>query len=404
MITAQLDETPGTTTISRSSSTDFVARAKTLRALIESEAAKAENSNTLSLKVVEAMREQELFWLLVPKSLGGTEGSVITFIKMLEEIARSDGSSGWSLMANSAATVVASHFCSDAHVARMFGGKRMPIMAATYMPTGKAVLNRDTYRGGGRYSFGSGIAHADWVAGALVVHENGSPQKQADGKPRVVGAFLSKEQIRLHGNWDVVGLQSTGSFDYEIPEQDIPVDWTFNQYWTEPRRGSNVAGMGALATVYSGHTGVILGMANRALEEVARIATQRKRLGSTETIASTQIFRIEFAKHEALYRAARALVLQVFADAEATANTGKAISNMQLQRIRQTCTWAHQAARDVVRFSYDAVSASLRKPSVLGKYLVDVSVGAQHIVVDPMTLVDAAPLLIESWADAGASA
>ncbi len=382
---------------------DYVARAKSIRSLIEVEAADAANACTMSPKVVEALRENDLFWVMVPKLLGGGEASVLTLLQVIEQVARADASSGWALMANSAATIVASYFCSDEHIDRMFSGSRKPVMAATYMPTGKAVLNGSVYSGGGRYSFGSGIAHADWVAGALVVQENGGPQKQADGKPRVVGAFLPKDRIRVNGNWDVVGMQGTGSFDYEIPEQDIPVDWTFNQYWTEPKRGVVVANLGTLATVLAGHTGVVLGIAGRSLEEAARSALQRKRLGSSETIASSPVFRTDFARYEALFQSARALALKVWGDAEASAQAGNPISPLQLQQVRQTATWVHSVAKEIVNYCYGSVSSSLRKPSVLGKCLVDVAVATQHIIVDPSTLVDVAPVLIEKWAEVEAA-
>lgn len=50
---------------------DLVKKAQSLRGLIETEAAKPENSGTMSPVVVNALRERELFWLLVPLKLGG---------------------------------------------------------------------------------------------------------------------------------------------------------------------------------------------------------------------------------------------------------------------------------------------------------------------------------------------
>ena len=44
----------------------YAQRARDLRDLIEAEAAKPENSGTMSPVVAEAFREQGLFWLLVP--------------------------------------------------------------------------------------------------------------------------------------------------------------------------------------------------------------------------------------------------------------------------------------------------------------------------------------------------
>lgn len=382
---------------------ELLARARAMRSLIESEADNAERNGTVSLNVIEALRDAGLFWTLCPLELGGAAESILTHISVLEEIARSDASTGWTLMANATATTVAATQCTDEHVARMFGGPRLPVMALAYAPSGRVSVEDGNYKGGGRFGFGSGIAHADWVSGGLMVMEGGAPKKLPNGMPQVIGGFVPKSQVRLHGNWDVTGLQGTGSYDFEIPDQTIPKEWTFNQYFTEPRRGGAIAALGTYAYAPAGHVAVVLGIARRSLQEAARLATQRKRLGSSETIATSPVFRIDFMKHEALLQAARALVFEAYGAAEASAKSGKPVSLLELARLRQAATWGHQAAKDVVLFAFGAgASASLRNPSVLGRCLRDVTVAAQHVIVDPQSLVEAAPVVIASWADAEA--
>jgi|CryBogDrversion2_2_1035213.scaffolds.fasta_scaffold00756_2 indole-3-acetate monooxygenase len=385
------------------SSSDFIARARAIRGLIESEADNAERNGTVSLNVVEAMREAQLFWTLCPRELGGAEESILTHMDVLEEVASADASTGWTLMANATATTVAATQCSDAHVARMFGGSRLPVMSLAFAPTGRALPTDDKYKVGGRFGFGSGIAHADWVSGGLMVMDGNAPQMLPNGMPKVVGAFVPRSEVRLHGNWDVTGLQGTGSYDFEISEQVVPQDWTFNQYFTDAHRGGAIAKMGTYAYATGGHTAVVLGIARRALQEIAGLASKRKRLGSSEMIADNSVFRLEFMRHEALYQAARALVHQVYSAAEETARNGNPVSAVEMARIRQAATWGHQVAKEVVLFAFGAgASASIRNPSVLGRLLRDITVAAQHIIVDPQTLVDAAPEVIKSWVEARA--
>jgi alkylation response protein AidB-like acyl-CoA dehydrogenase len=377
---------------------DIIMRARGLRGLIESEASKTEEQGTLSMSVVDAMREAKLFWTLCPTELGGAGESILTHMTVLEEVSSSDASSGWTLMANATATTVAATQCTDEHIERMFGGPRMPVMALAFAPSGQCVEEKEGYRGGGRFGFGSGIAHADWVSGGLVVKENGSPKMLENGMPQVLGAFVPRSEIRLDGNWDVTGLQGTGSYDFEIIEQAIPREATFDQYFEQYHRGGAIAALGTYSYAAAGHAAVVVGIARRSLEEVARTASERKRLRSSETIATGSLFRSDFMKHEALFQAARALLHQVYGAAEATARAGQPVSNLELARIRQAVTWAHSAAREVVMFAFAAgASASLRNPSVIGRCLRDVTVAAQHIIVDPSTLVDAAPVTIDHW-------
>jgi alkylation response protein AidB-like acyl-CoA dehydrogenase len=380
----------------------FASRAATLRDLIKGEAAKPENAATTALTVVEAMREAGLYWLLVPESLGGADVGVVEFAALAEEVASADSSTGWSVAAQGIATMVAATFCTDAHVERMFGGSRLPVMSATYAPTGKAVQVGDSFKGGGRYSFGSGISHADWVGSALVLQGDGKPVMQADGRPRVVGAFLPTKDINILGNWDVAGMEATGSFDYEITERTVPGDWTFNQYWTEPMRQSHAANIGTLVAVCAGHTGVALGIARRSLHEAAHAATLKKRLYATASTADTPTFRLDFVRNDALFQAARARAYEIFANADRKANAGEALSESEIQQVRQVTTWTHHICRDIAVFAYSSVSSSLRLPSILARNVMDVSVAVQHVIVSDMTLFDASSSVIDQWADESA--
>ena len=71
---------------------DLIERARALRPLIESEAARAEADTTTTQAVVDAIGAAELFWLLVPKELGGSEAPLVDVLEVFEELAYADGS------------------------------------------------------------------------------------------------------------------------------------------------------------------------------------------------------------------------------------------------------------------------------------------------------------------------
>lgn len=398
MSTYSLTE-PSITHIAPNSSGHLLDKARALRQFIEAEADAAEKNGALPLSIVDAMRDTGLFWILCPRELGGAGESVRTYMSVVEEVSCADGSAGWTLQANSTGTIMAALYCSDENVAHMFGGSRMPIMALSIAPTGRAVEQDGAFKGGGRFGFGTGVAHADWVGGAMVLYDGDKPRLHANGKPVVIEALVPRSEVELRGNWNVTGMQGTGSFDFEISERIWPAAWTFNHFVDAPIRGGTVARMGNYALACAGHVGVVLGIAKRALEELARIALTRRRLGSNETIAAGAVFRSEFMQQEALLRAARALVFEVFADAEKTAEAGKQLSPLELARIRQAVTWTHKVAREVAQYSFSAAgSSSIRKPSAIDRCVRDVMVAGQHILVEPMTLVEAAPIVIDDWA------
>ena len=382
---------------------DMLARAAALAPLIEAHAAETERLGTMPAPVVAALREAELFWTMLPHELGGAGCDFLETLDVLEEVSRADGSTGWSLMANMTGTALAGAFCGDAAADRMFGGGRRAITAGMLGPGGKAVEVPGGLRGGGRYSFGSGCAHADWFGAGMLVMEDGAPRRLASGLPEVQICFVPAAQVEILGNWDVAGLSGTGSYDYALPEQFVPSSFTVERSTVQPRRGGPIFAVGIPGLGCLGHAGVALGLMKRSLQEIVRIVDSKKRPGQTIAVGEQPIFRREFAVHEALYQAARAFVVNVYGDAQTTLAAGGSLGPAQRARFRQCTTWLHEVGADVVRFCYTrAGSAAQPKSSVLGRCMRDFGVATQHVFVDPNSMADAAPAIMTAWREIGA--
>ena len=81
----------------------------------------------------------------------------------------------------------------------------------------------------GNYSFGSGLEHADWAG-------SGSVTQPEEGNPDYIFAVVPKAEAEVIGNWDVMGLRSTASYDYKI-DSDVPADRTFSMFGFTRHRG-----------------------------------------------------------------------------------------------------------------------------------------------------------------------
>lgn len=377
---------------------ELLERARRIAPLITAEAEKTEGGGTLSPASIAALRESELFWCAVPCEVGGLGCNLVTAIEVMEEITRADGSSGWTLMANLLATALAGAYLQSNAIDAIFGGRDRPILAGMFGPGGKARQVAGGYQGSGKYSFGSGSAHADWIGGGMFVLDGGVPRVLPSGTPEVRVCFAPRERVRFTGNWDVMGLEGTGSYDYEFADQFIPAEFTMERSQQTQLRGGSHFTLGLQAFGCAGHAAIALGLMKRALAEIARIALTKKRPGASLTISESAVFRHEFSVQDANYGAARAYVFQVFAEAEAAAARGENATPAQRHRIRQVTTWAHKVAAEVVGFCHVwGGSDSIRNPSALGRCTRDVNVATQHVFVDRSTLVDAAPALLEYW-------
>ncbi len=136
----------------------------------------AEQERQLPQPLLAALIDAGLFRLLLPRSLNGAEVDPVTFVEVIEEVAKLDASSAWCLCQASGCSMVAAYLRPDV-AAAIFGNDPRAILAWGPGLDARAVAVEDGYRVTGTWSFASGGRHATWLGGACPIYE-------ADGTPR----------------------------------------------------------------------------------------------------------------------------------------------------------------------------------------------------------------------------
>jgi indole-3-acetate monooxygenase len=381
--------------------TTFLDEAQSISDIVRADADTAERQAGLTNRVVGALRDTGLYWMLVPHDLGGGGADLHAALDVIESLSFDDGATGWSFMANAATTGYAGAFVSDVAAEQMFGRSQLGLTAGMLGPAGRASMVPGGLHGGGHYSFGSGCAQADWMGAGMLIMEGGAPVMRTDGTPLSRICYLRRQDVEFVANWDVSGLSATGSHDYVIDDRIIANDFTIDGALVtsdEPWRGGDLYRIGLIGFVTVSHAAFALGIMKRALQEIAEIATTKKRMGYPTTVADNDIFRSEFAIQEANYRAAHSYCHQLFDNLQQTAYAGFAPDETQVARLRAATTWVTQTAVTVVQFAHLwAGSNAIRNPTALGRCTRDIHVATQHMIVDPATMAQFAPPLIASW-------
>ena len=97
--------------------------------------------------------------------------------------------------------------------------------------------------------------------------------------PEYLFACFPVEQAELRGNWDVLGLQATASYDYVLRDVRVPRA----RRSTSSRRPCTAAvrrtPSGVLPLTAAGHAGWALGVTRRVLDELAAVAASTTRHG-----------------------------------------------------------------------------------------------------------------------------
>jgi alkylation response protein AidB-like acyl-CoA dehydrogenase len=359
--------------------------ARALRELIESEADEIEDTCTLTKPVVDAIEKTGLFLLSTPKEIGGLEADVDTVIAVCEELSFADGATGWAFGQN---TITGSYLSYiDPAYAKTFAA--MGAGAGHFAPLGVAHEEDAGYRVSGSWQFASGSGHAGYMGGGAVIFRDGAPAPMGEnGKLPLIGFFVPADVAVMKGNWDTMGLRGTGSFDYEIPETFVETGatWNINMGYAPHQSGGAAFALGPQAYGSIGTSAWALGVACRALHEIAEIAKAgRTRLGSLP-LRDQEEFQRDFGFHRTAIDAARIQISTIYNRAVELIDGG-ASDEECANAVRQSKAHANyvvkHVAKSAVVFAWEASgSAGMRNPSRLQRCFRDIHIGAGHQVFD----------------------
>ena len=350
---------------------------QSVRSTLEAGRQESEEAATLPLASVEALYDSGLLRLKLPHVLGGAEADPVTQLDVLEAVSRIDPAAGWCLMIGAASLGSLAAFLPEDAVDELFSGGNPPRVAGAFAPFGKAVPVEGGYRITGRWSFGSGVRHSQWVsAGARVVTEE-------PGHPPQLRCVMPTTSVKIHDNWQVMGLRGTGSCDFSVEELFIPANFAWDVSLTEPKRGGALYRLGRPGFVTNEHSAFALGVARRALDAFTDVAMSKSRgYNSVNPLADRPVIQRALGECDLRLRAARALNLEILEAAWDSVCNGQTPEPQLQAQMRGCATYTTDVAADVVSqaFRYGGGSA-LFNSSVLQQCLRDINAAAQHQMV-----------------------
>lgn len=345
-----------------------------LRPVLADRHAEIDGLGRLPDDIVAAMHRSGLFRTWIPDEFGGRDGSVADGLALIEEVSALDSSVGWVTMIDITTTALAGTIDHDA--AREIFGDPAAVAGGTTAPTGRAVTVDGGLRLTGRWSWGSSIHNATWMAcGALLDGE----------RPRPVLALVPVGELEILDTWHVSGMKGTGSTDYEAHDVFVPagrvLDLTKGAPWsTRPFHRFAIFGLLALAV-----SSVAVGLGRRALEEFRAMATDRTLLGTRTPIATGPVAQAAFARAEAAVRSAAAFKDQMVAEAWQQALDGPLpLETRRLLRLAATNA-AFASAEAIDRLWEHAGAGAVYDSGVLQRLHRDVHVVTQHFRVASRT-------------------
>jgi len=354
---------------------EILDNAKAVAAAIRPRSDEIEQARRLPPDVVQMLREAGVFRMNMPRSWGGPEMTPAEQNVVIEELSKADASVGWCAMIGSDSGLYSAFLDQD--VAREMFPRLDTIMAGLVYPAGRAERVAGGYRVTGRWSFGSGCTHCDWLAAGCLVYENGRPLAIDGERPAWRIVIAPPSSYTIHDNWITTGLRGSGSHDYEARDLFVPAERTFT-FRDESRRPGPL--YRCPDTFLRKMPGIPLGVARAAIDHV--VAAARKTFDMPAMVPYSEVPRIQaaVAQAEAMLGAARAYVFDSFASQWATLEAGGKPTAHERSAIMLARMNAFQTSRDVVTLMYDTMggAAVYADKTPLDRHLRDVTTMCQH--------------------------
>jgi 3-hydroxy-9,10-secoandrosta-1,3,5(10)-triene-9,17-dione monooxygenase len=197
--------------------TNLVAAATALIPALRSRSSETDALARLPDSTIADLEKAHLFDMLVPKIYGGLQCSPRTFMDVVVELGRGDGSAAWALAIVSAGTWMAATLYPKHVVDEIFSGENF--RTASVLAPHKVKAKR--VDGGvlieeGSWSFNSGVYHAQWdILNIPIFDESGQFIDRGT-------ALIPISQVRLLHDWDTIGVRGSGSTSVAVKDAFVP--------------------------------------------------------------------------------------------------------------------------------------------------------------------------------------
>jgi indole-3-acetate monooxygenase len=335
-------------------------------AIVRSTADWSEAHSRPADEFVDALREADLFRLLVPPEMGGAGLSPWELGPVIEAMARIDGSAGWTLGLGQG---MLGHLVKPALFRELFSDPRLTMAGSLNPANVRAVRAAGGYRYSGRGTYVSGCTHASWMVAAGVVVENDVTLRAADGAPVIRAGVLPMSECQIRETWNVMGMRGTGSHDVEFSDVFVQDDLTFAQADAHANLGASLAP-------------VALGVARHAIDAFVELASTKTPTGGRGLLRERVTAQAQLGEAEGFLQAARSLFYETAAEAEARRSARSAPTDEERVRMRLGSVMAAQHSARAVDLIYEAAGLTgAANDSAISRCWRDVHVVRQHITL-----------------------
>ena len=326
--------------------------------MVRAAANEIEANRELPKPVFQALADAGLYIMAVPRAVGGLEIDLPTYVQAIEEIAKADASTAWTISQGANYATYSARM--QQHAAReIWIDTPRSVVSNSPGATAKAVVVPGGYRVSGRQGFSTGCKHASWVAVHATVIENGEV-RQKDGKPEARYCLVPVAQVELIDTWHTRGMRGTGTHSFEAKDLFVPEDHTVLTYNAPLISPAPRYKLPLTLGFAAGDGMVALGLARNCINAFFEVAGTKKPRYMQGLLRDLSLTQFAVGQAEAALRSGRAFLMEAVRDIwdEATSSDAPTLSMERRATLRLAATHSIRLSAQVVDTLYTACGAT----------------------------------------------
>jgi 3-hydroxy-9,10-secoandrosta-1,3,5(10)-triene-9,17-dione monooxygenase len=356
-----------------------------MRPFLREHQAETEAAGRVLPEVAQQCIDAGFFRMLQPRRFGGYEFELPSFVKVAIELARGCPSTGWAVVFTAGHPHVFAKFPEETQI-EVYGDKgefRAPLVggqgAAARKVDGGYVIS-------GGWDYASGIDIATHFMATAPIRD-----KLEDEPQGVLIALFEPSQYEIVHNWEMFGMQGSGSNHVDVKEQFVPQHRIQERNLLMPgvtppeeRIFENPFYAGPSGNILMSEiAAVAIGTGYAALDTYEEVLKRRTTPRSSKIRAEDREFQVYFGEATALLDTARAALLgcaQLYMDycRDEVSGRGKFTTekSARIVLVEQQCC---KLAGDAVNLMFRMSGSSQIKPGMpMQRYFRDISTLLTH--------------------------
>ena len=331
----------------------------------------------------ERLIDSGVFRTWVPSCYGGRGGSATDLFEAIETVAYYNASAAWCVMIGGT-TPLASGFLPPKWAQQIYGDPRA-VTGGFANPIGRGRVVDGGLQVSGRWGWGSGTFHCTWIGGGVSISaDGGAPAARSDGL-KTPFVFFERKDVTLHDNWHTLGLQGTGSVDYEVNDVFVPEGRWVQFPMREPVVDEPLYRFSTIGALAAGVAFVAVGIARRAIDEAIKLATAKVPAGGTRPLSERSMVQAQIVEAESAWLSARAVLREQVHLCMQQAACERSISDQNRRLLRVAAINATERSARAVDIAYAVGGgSSIHASSVLMHLFCDVHTVTQHGANGPL--------------------